>query len=246
MPARTVTAAEVEDALRELYVTREGSRLRPEEVKKVPEVAALLSQLAAVKKDPALVDAAAGRGYVGLLAARLLGVRRVTTLERDPARAVLVRALAGRVPGVDFEVRQGGVEDPDIWPADPDVVVALHACGPASDAVLDMAARRRARWLLLVPCCYADAVPFAARARALADELGLPRQAGVRRRFVESVIDAERTLRLEAAGYEVSVAPFVSPSVTPHNLLWKARRVGPGRRARQAREKLARLRGATG
>ncbi len=239
---RTVTAAEVEAALRDLYVPAPGSRLRPEERKKIPEIAALLSELAAVKKRPRLIDAAAGRGYVGLLAARLLGVREVLCLERDPARAALLRALAARVPEAAIAVRQGGVEDPASWPADPDVVVALHACGPATDAVIDMAAARRARWLLLVPCCYADAVPAAGRARALAERLGLPPQAGVRRRFVESVIDAERTLRLEAAGYEVRIIPFVPPSVSPHNLLWRARRVGPSRRSRGARERLERLR----
>ena len=34
--------AQVEEALRALYVTREGSSLRPEEVKKIPQLAGLL------------------------------------------------------------------------------------------------------------------------------------------------------------------------------------------------------------
>jgi len=231
----------VEAALRELYVTVEGSSLRREERKKIPELASLLTVLGRLKREPLLVDAAAGRGYVGLMAAKLLGVRRVVTIERDPKRAALVRSLAAAIPGADFDVREGEVGDRSLWPASPDVVVGLHACGPASDAVLEAAVETRAQWLLLVPCCYADAVPFAPRARALADEVGIPRQAGVRRRFVESVIDSQRTLRLEAAGYKVSVLAFVSPTVTPHNLLWRARRVGPSRRADEAREKLARL-----
>jgi hypothetical protein len=241
MTSADTSEAAVEAALRALYLTKPDSRLRPEEVKKIPEVSAFLGALARVKRDPVLVDAAAGRAYLGLLAARLLGVRRVTILERDPRRVAVARALAARQEGAQIEVRQGDVADRSIWPEAPEVVAALHACGPASDAVLDAAVAARARWLLLVPCCYADAVPFAAPARALADDLGLPRQAGVRRRFVESLIDAERTLRLEAAGYQVTVSAFVSPRVTPHNLLWTARRVGPGRRADEAAERLARL-----
>jgi len=242
-PPEPLSHEAVEAALRELYVTAEGSPLRPEERKKVPEVASMLTVLRRLKKDPLLVDAAAGRGYVGLLAAKLLGVRRVVTLERDPERVALVRRLARGIPEADFDVREGGVEDRPLWPASPDVVAALHACGPASDAVLEAAIAQRAKWLLLVPCCYADTVPFAARARALADEVGVPRQSGVRRRFVESVIDSQRTLRLEAAGYEVKVSAFVSPTITPHNLLWRARRIGPTRWSTAAREKLARLEG---
>jgi short-subunit dehydrogenase involved in D-alanine esterification of teichoic acids len=60
------------------------------------------------------------------------------------------------------------------------------------------------------------------------------------------MVDAERTLRLEAAGYETEVVELVPPTVTPHNLVWRARRVGePGRMARAA-EALARLVAGTG
>jgi hypothetical protein len=71
--------------------------------------------------------------------------------------------------------------------------------------------------------------------------LGIPRHAEVRRRFLQSVVDAERTLRLEARGYETTVVGFVPATITPHNLLWRARRVGePGRMAK-ASDHLRRL-----
>ena len=47
---------------------------------------------------------------------------------------------------------------------------------------------------------------FSPSAEAQADALGVPRHAEVRRRVVMSLIDAERTLRLEAAGWETTVA----------------------------------------
>ena len=54
----------------------------------------------------------------------------------------------------------------------------------------------------------------------------------MRRRFVQAFVDAERTLRLEAAGWQTEVVELCPPTVTPHNLLWRARRVGePGRMA---------------
>ena len=121
--------------------------------------------------------------------------------------------------------------------------LSRSACGAASDAVLDAAVARASRWVLLVPCCYAEAVPFSAEARRIAEVMGAPAQAAVRRALVQSLIDAERTLRLEAAGYEVTVTPFVPPTVTPHNLLWTARRVGEPRAMAAAAARLATLRG---
>jgi hypothetical protein len=120
----------------------------------------------------------------------------------------------------------------------------LHACGGASDAVLDAAVAAQARRLFLVPCCYGADLPFAAAAEARAEALGIPRHADVRRRFVAAVVDAERTLRLEAAGWETTVMALVPPTVTPHNLMWRARRMREPNRMREAAEKLSQLRAA--
>jgi hypothetical protein len=90
-----------------------------------------------------------------------------------------------------------------------------------------------------VPCCTRDD----ARATALAERLGVPRHAPVRRAFVESIVAAGRTLRLEAAGYHTEVVPFVPPTVTPYNLLFRARRVGEPVRAREAADRLVTLLG---
>ena len=61
------------------------------------------------------------------------------------------------------------------------------------------------------------------------------------RRFAQALIDAERTLRLEERGYDVDVVEFVGPTVTPHNLLWRARRSGEPRRMAEAAERRRRL-----
>lgn len=235
---------QVQQALHALFIGVQGTSLRKEDLKKAEETTALLQELARVGKDPRLVDAAAGRAYVGLLAAHLLGFGRVTLIEREPRRVALCRVAAAGLPGVT--VTEGDVSDPAAWPSQVDVVVALHACGPASDAVIDAALRLRPRWLLLVPCCTSEAVESAARARRKADGLGIPRQAEVRRRFIQSWVDAERTLRLEAGGYEVTVVPFVPPTTTPHNLLWRCRWRGPGSRSEEARLQLERLLWAPG
>jgi hypothetical protein len=196
-----------------------------------------------------LVDAAAGKAYVGLLAAELILAprgrpARVRVIEREPARVAACRDAIARLQAssIAIEVVEADVGDPAAWPSEPDLVVGLHACGPASDVIIDQSLAVRARVLLLVPCCTSKDVAAAALAQRRADQLGMPHHAEVRRRFIQSIVDAERTLRLEAAGWQTTVVSFVAPTVTPHNLLWRAERVGePGRMA-EAAERLARLR----
>ena len=94
----------------------------------------------------------------------------------------------------------------------------------------------RARQILVVPCC----MPAGGRHESVADELGV-RSAALRRPLIDALIGAERTLRLEAAGYATEVVPFVRPTVTPHNLLWRARRLGDPTRTREAAARLARM-----
>jgi hypothetical protein len=237
-----IDAGVVERALHGLYIAAEGTSLRREDHKKALEIAALLSEIARVPRTSLLVDAAAGKAYVGLLAAEILGFSRIHVIERDAARRAACEAARARLAApIDLHVAAGDVADPSLWPEAPGIVVALHACGAASDLVIDAAIRAAARWLYLVPCCYAASVPFAAQAVAKADALGIPRQAEVRRRFVMSLVDAERTLRLEASGYEVTATSFVPPTVTPHNLLFRARRALEPTRMREAASRLAAL-----
>jgi len=227
---------EVELWLDRLYISAEGATLREEDRRKAVEVAAMLEELerAATRfsrhKPLLLVDAAAGKSYVGLLAAQLVFEKaerevKVLILEKNARLVVQTREAVGRLgTRIPIECLQADVADPAVWPDSPDIVVALHACGPASDAILDRATAHAARLLLLVPCCTSDSVPAVAEAEKEAVRLAIPRHAPVRRRFIQALVDAERTRRLELAGYRTEVVEFVGATVTPHNLLWRAHR----------------------
>lgn len=256
MEPRPATPAlgDVERWLEAIYVAAEGASLREEDRRKAVEVAAILGEVARASRRMArgrpfhLVDAAAGKAYVGLLAAKLVLERdgraaRVTTLEREPARVDAGRAALARLATtVPVDCRVAEVGDRGAWPDAPSLVVALHACGAAADEVIDRAIAAGARALLLVPCCTGADVAATALAEAAARHLAIPRHAPVRRRFVQAIVDAERTWRLEAAGYETEVVEFVGATVTPHNLLWRARRVGEPHRMAQAAREWERLR----
>ena len=246
--------ADVERWLDSLYVAADGASLRAEDRRKARQVAAMLDEVARAaarvsRRTPlVIVDAAAGKSYLGLLAAKLVlepagRAARVITIERDEARvAASLRALVRLQTLVEVTCLAADVADPAAWPDRPSIVVALHACGPAADIIIDRAIASGARSLLLVPCCTSRAVAATARAEEEAARLGIPPHAPVKRRFIQAMVDAERTLRLESVGYQTEVVEFVGATVTPHNLLWRSRLVKEPMRMAAAGRRLARPR----
>ena len=240
--------ADVEEWLDRLYVAAEGAGLRQEDRRKACEVAAMLEEVERAvtrfsrRNSLLLVDAAAGKSYIGLLSAKLVltacnSSASVVTIERDPQRVEASRTATERLDTrIPIDCRQAEVETAEAWPLQPSIITALHACGSAADTIIDRTIACGARALLLVPCCTSEAVAASDQACAHAEAVGIPRHAPVRRRFIQAVVDAERTWRLEAAGYETEVVEFVAPTITPHNLLWRARLVRESRRMAAAKE----------
>ncbi len=226
----------VERALKRLYLG-DAAHLRREDLKKSLEVTAAMAELARFSRDKLIVEAAAGHAYLSLLGADLLGWRRLWLIERDPSRAARCCEIIPHLTEANIEVRTGEITDATLWPPHPDLVIGLHACGQASDDLIAATIRHQAKHLWLVPCCYQNSAVATARA----DALGISTHAEIRRNFILSYVDSQRSLTLEAAGYEVTVAAFVPPTVTPHNLVFRARRVGEPKRMQAAAAQLALL-----
>jgi hypothetical protein len=261
---------QVAAVLHRLFIADEQASLRREDHQKVHELVALLHEVKramGAKPRGTLVDLCAGKSALGLVAAALVFPRdengqsswRLIVVERAAdraaaARTAVARAAPGLLAGVDIEIVEQDVAAADL-PASSRtsavVVVALHACGPASDAVIERCVNAPPSTLLLVPCCYGahplsagtqHSIPGQRAAHAFVDLL--PRHGLVGRRFAQAVIDAERTTRLEEGGFAVDVVEFVAATITPHNLLWRCRRVDePPRRTRSSALR-ARLLGA--
>lgn len=108
-------------------------------------------------------------------------------------------------------------------------VISLHACDIATDLALATAIRAQARYIACVPCCHKE----------LLEQYRLPgleplTKYGVfKARFNDVLTDSMRALRLEAAGYQVSVVEYISPLDTPKNLLIRGVYTGrPNQKAR--------------
>ena len=245
--------SDVENWLHRLYIAAEGATLRQEDRRKACEVAAMLEEVELAisrfssRQSLVLVDAAAGKSYVGLFAAKMILDPRkraasVITIERDSQRVASSRAASERIEtSIPVHCVEGDVATHTAWPFRPSIVTALHACGNAADTIIDQAIACQARILLLAPCCTSKSVLASDLANKHARKLGIPRHAPVRRRFIQALVDSERTLRLESAGYETEVVEFVAPTVTPHNLLWRARLVGEPKRTGVAQEAWTRM-----
>jgi hypothetical protein len=248
-----LTVSEVERWLDRLYISAEGAGLRQEDRRKAVEVASMLVEIEqAVRRISSrspitLVDAASGKSYLGLLAAKLvfeaLGrSATVLTLERDARHVELSRkAVSLLATSIPIDCRVAEVASAESWPERPSIVAALHACGPAADDIIRRSIAMKPRVVLLVPCCTGRAVEAVSRAERAAANLNIPRQSPVRRRFIQAWVDAERTWRLEASGFETEVVEFVAPTITPHNLLWRSRLVAEPTRMAAAERALRKV-----
>jgi hypothetical protein len=243
---------EIGRILAQAYAGDPGQRLRPEEARKARILPGILGEIGRLLPQrggaPLVVDAAAGRGPVSILVAAVRDAPlRLHAIERDPARLAALREGFASVahPGHTLETLAADVGDPEAWPASPRLVVALHACGDATDRVITRGIAAGMSAALVLPCCVSKTLPAAARADRLADHLGYPR-GPIRRRFRDLHTLTERVLTLEAAGYQTDVVAVCPESVTPYHLAIRARRVGEPVRAREAAARLARLQAGAG
>lgn len=243
------------EALRALFARAYGgrpeARLRPEEERKsrvLPGVLHEALRLLSPRGTPVVVDAASGRAPFSLALAAACVERGVGIIAIDreapygeAAQRAFARLKESTAATSTLETRTGDVGDASLWPAQPDLVVSIHACGSASDLVLERASHAGAKHILVMPCCVSASVRSAARAdqaaHALAFEGGL-----TQKRFRDVYTLNERRLVLEASGYKTDVVALCAESATPYNLALRGARMHePVRmeRARRALETLA-------
>lgn len=209
----------------------------------------LLQEVKSERGAVTLVDHGAGKSYLGfilydLFFKALQDDSRIYGIETREELVQSSQALAQRLGferGMSFlnlSVADSIVSDR--LPAEVDVVTALHACNTATDDAIRFALEKRARHIVLVPCCQAEvaAVLRKNKARSLADPLAeIWRHPLHTREFGSQITNVLRCLQLEAHGYQVSVTELVGWEHSMKNELIIAQRKA-GRPQRAAAQRL--------
>jgi hypothetical protein len=219
------------ELLKELHIlTREG-RLNQDSRRKLKQVyhlyqfiEPLMAEMAQDGHAPLLADHGAGKSYLGFILYDLFFKEQPEALKNGShiygieTREELVKSseeLAKRLGFGGMSFLNLSVADSitsDKLPATIDVVTALHACNTATDDAIHFALEKKAKYIVVVPCCQAEVASVLRKnkAKALADPLAeIWRHPLHTREFGSQITNVLRCLQLEAHGYQVSVTELV-------------------------------------
>jgi Methyltransferase domain len=208
-------------------VTREGkinqdSRRKLKQVNHLLQfIEPLLNATLAERGKVDVVDHGAGKSYLGfMLYDRYLRSidkpRHVYGIETREDLVLRARELAreAKFDAMSFlSVSAADAAQSSALPETVDIVTALHACDTATDDSISFAIAKKAKYVVLVPCCQAEiAAHFRdQKGRTLATNslMELWRHPIQAREFGAQMTNVLRGLRLEAHGYKVTVTELV-------------------------------------
>jgi hypothetical protein len=181
----------------------------------------LLDQLRAGERALSLVDHGAGKSYLGFILYDLFlksidDASRVYSIETRAELVERSRELATRLGFERMDFLHLSVAESitsRLLPDTVDIVTALHACDTATDDAITFALKKKARFIVLVPCCQAEVAATLRRlkgaslARDVLTEIW--RHPIHTREFGSHLTNVLRCLQLEAHGYQVNVTELV-------------------------------------
>ena len=241
------------ELLKELHILTRDGKLNQDSRRKLKQVyhlygfiEKLLLELPASDQGLTLADHGAGKSYLGFIIYDLFFNARENKTKRlghandhiygIETRAELVqksRELAVRLgfTGMSFlnlsvaESAQSTDLPPQI-----DIVTALHACDTATDDAIAFGLQKRAKYMVLVPCCQAEVAAHLRNNRSLAVAktplAELWRHPLHTRELGSQITNVLRCLYLEASGYQVTVTELVGWEHSMKNELILAKYTG--------------------
>jgi hypothetical protein len=237
------------ELLKELHIlTREG-KLNQDSRRKLKQVLHLYQFIEKILKELAeetsasddlgltLADHGAGKSYLGFIVYDLffkaLSEGHIYGIE---TRAELVEASRALAQRLDFKrmvflnTSVAESSQSDQMPAQIDVVTALHACDTATDDAIAFGLLKKARAMVLVPCCQAEVAAKLRQNKALnlsrTPLAELWRHPLHTREIGSQLTNVLRCLYLESKGYTVTVTELVGWEHSMKNELILARYTG--------------------
>ncbi len=219
------------ELLKALHILTRDGKMNQDSRRKLKQVYHLFQFIEPLLKDVqdergavTLADHGAGKSYLGFILYDLFFKDQPDALKNGShiygieTREELVKSsedLAKRLGfgGMSFlNLSVAESITSDKLPASIDVVTALHACNTATDDAIHFALEKKAKYIVVVPCCQAEVASVLRKnkAKALADPLAeIWRHPLHTREFGSQITNVLRCLQLEAHGYQVSVTELV-------------------------------------
>ena len=237
------------ELLKALHIlTREG-KLNQDSRRKLKQVyhlfqliEPLLQELSKDGHAPTLADHGAGKSYLGFILYDLyfkpLGRGHIYGIEW---RAELVEKSGQLAQHLGFErmaflnLSVADSTEAAELPERIDMVTALHACDTATDDAIAFGLQKKARAMVLVPCCQVEVAACLRQGKALqlarTPLAELWRHPLHTRELGSQITNVLRCLYLEASGYQVTVTELVGWEHSMKNELIMARYTGQKKRS---------------
>ena len=245
------------ELLKQLHIlTREG-KLNQDSRRKLKQVyhlfqfiEKLLLELPESPQGPTLADHGAGKSYLGFIIYDLffkaLGQGTIYGIETrselvESSRQLAQRLGFDRMRFLNLSVAES-TQSAEL-PEQIDMVTALHACDTATDDAIAFGLQKKAKYMVLVPCCQAELARALNQSKALNLQrtplAELWRHPLHTREMGSQLTNVLRCLYLESQGYSVTVTELVGWEHSMKNELILAKYTG--QKKRSARERLEAL-----
>ncbi|SDF47019.1 MULTISPECIES: SAM-dependent methyltransferase [unclassified Duganella] len=214
--------------LQELHILTRDGKMNQDSRRKLKQVyhlyqfiEPLLKEVLAEKDNVSLVDHGAGKSYLGfiiydLFFKALQNDSHIYGIETREELVTRSQELASQFnfPGMSFlPLSVAESTESKLLPEQIDVVTALHACNTATDDAIQFALKKKAKHIVLVPCCQAEVASVLKKNKG--QSLGKSALTEIwrhpihTREFGSQITNVLRCLQLEAHGYSVTVTELV-------------------------------------
>ncbi|KAF3996983.1 class I SAM-dependent methyltransferase [Glaciimonas immobilis] len=228
VPKHEIRPGQSIELLKELHILTQDGKLNQDSRRKLKQVyhlyqfiEPLLQEIQNEHASVQLVDHGAGKSYLGfilydLFFKTLTDSSHIYGIETREELVIKSQELAKKLafPGMSFlNLSVADSTGSALLPPRVDVVTALHACNTATDDAIQFGLKKKARFMVLVPCCQAEIASVLKKNKgksttkeALTEIWRHPLHT---REFGSQVTNVLRCLQLEAHGYQVSVTELV-------------------------------------
>ena len=216
------------ELLKELHILTRDGKLNQDSRRKLKQVNHLFHFIGPLLKEVqqehpgiTLVDHGAGKSYLGFILYDLFfkdqnDSSHIFGIETRDELVEKSRLLAGKLHFSNMSFLNLSVADSiysDSLPPTVDIVTALHACNTATDDAIHFAIRKKARFIVLVPCCQAEVAAVLRKNKSASFSTNslteIWRHPLHTREFGSMVTNVLRCMQLEAHGYQVNVTELV-------------------------------------